>query len=44
MIEKEDIENNYNLILCDNESEIEEIASHLNEMERRDAVPLFCSP
>lgn len=44
MIEKDDIENNYNLILCDNESEQEEISSHLNAMERRDGPPLFCSP
>jgi hypothetical protein len=44
MIEKEDIENNYNMILCDNESEQEEIASHLQEMGRREQVPLFCSP
>lgn len=43
MIEKEDIENNYNLMLCENESEQEDIQSHLIEMNKG-GIALFCSP
>lgn len=38
MIEKEDIENDYNMILCENESEPEEIMTFDNK------VALFSSP
>lgn len=44
MIEKEDIENTYNMMVCD--SEQEEISEHINEMEKStlQKTNLFSSP